>query len=256
MNPANVVDEKVRDNLLSEAGHSNLAADLIVARGENLQANLHSRFLRVQAERVLLEVPTHNGHPVILQTGQFVEVYFKVGHERFGFDSQVVGYSRIEVSAHGIVDAVDIAPPHFLEHRQRRKFYRVSVASLPALESRLWPAEADPDDTDPIEARLCNLSAGGVAVLVDRQRWQFTNDHGYRLQFLLPGDSHTFKFDTVVCHVRHVFHSRRQIVGLAFLPGRDPLAHRQAIDRIAQFVAIQQREDLFRSRMSVETQIG
>lgn len=247
MKPVSAVDPKVRDNLMAEAGTKNAAADIIVVRGENLQANLKSRFLRAGPDRVLLEVPMHNNRPAVLSPGQFVEIYFKIGHERFGFDSRVIGYSRVQTEPDAPVDAIDIAPPHFLEHRQRRKFYRVSVASLPALAARLWPIQADPEQAEAIQARLCNLSAGGVAVLVDRQRWQFAADHEYRLRFSLPAEDGEFEFIATVCHVRHVFHSRRQIVGLAFLPSDDPMIHRGAIDRIAQFVSEQARDEVFRS---------
>ncbi|MDD4890046.1 MAG: PilZ domain-containing protein [Phycisphaerae bacterium] len=255
MQPVSSVDSKVRDNLLTEAGARNLAAEIVVVRGENLQANLKSRFLRVQPERVLLEVPTHNARPVVLQTGQFVEVYFKVGHERFGFDSRVVGYSRVEMNGQCVVDAIDVAPPLTLEPRQRRKFYRVSVASLPALAAKLWPIEADPEQGDSIAARLCNLSAGGVAILVDRDRWQFTSEHKYRLRFSLPAEDAEYEFVAVVCHVRHVFHSRRQIIGLAFLPGDDSASHRDSIERIAQFVSDRQHDDVFRSAGATEATV-
>ena len=252
MRPANAVDAKVCENLLAEAARVHQSADLIVVRGENLQANLHSRFLQVSPECLLLEVPTHNSNPMLLQPGQFVEVYFRRDHERFGFDSRVVGYSQVELASDCIVQAVSIAPPHFLEYRQRRKCYRVSVATLPVVEAQLWPAEAVVEQTEPIEARLCNLSAGGVAVVVDRQRWQFTCDHRYRVQFTLPGGEGPFEFEAAVCHVRHVFQSRRQIIGLAFIPGPDPMDHRRLIDQIAQFVASHQREELFRARMGIE----
>jgi c-di-GMP-binding flagellar brake protein YcgR len=250
MNSVSAVDPAIRDTLLAEAANSRTVAELVVVRGENLQANLKSRFLRASGERVLMEVPTNNGHPALLQTGQFIEVYFKLGHERFGFDSRVVGYSRLELSD-GVVDVIDIAPPHFLETRQRRKFSRVSVATLPPIQAQLWPIGLDARSGEAIEGRLCNLSAGGVAVLVDRQRWQFASDRQFRLAFNLPGDMGRFEFNTVVCHVRHVFHSRRQIIGLAFLPGSDAQAHRHAIDRIARFVEGQQRGDVFARRIAV-----
>ena len=248
MKPLTAVQTNIKDNLLAEAAVRNLPADLVVVRGENLQANLKSRFLQNEPERMLLEVPTHDGRPVILQPGQFIEVYFKVEHERFGFDSQVVGYSRVRLNDDTTVEAIGLAPPHFLELRQRRKFYRVSVASLPAMAAGLWPLEVEQEFGDPIQSRLCNLSAGGVALLVDRQRWQFTSDQKFRLRFCLPGQDDAFEFQAVVCHVRHVFHSRRQIIGLAFLPNQQPIAHRDAMDRIAHFVAARQREELFQAR--------
>ncbi len=248
MKSLTAVQDHVKHNLLDEAAVRNLPADLVVVRGENLQASLKSRFLLNEPERMLLEVPTHNGRPVVLQPGQFVEVYFKVEHERFGFDTQVVGYSRVKLNDDTTVEAVGLAPPHVLEYRQRRKLYRVSVASLPPISAGLWPLQDGQDLGDPIQARLCNLSAGGVAILVDRQRWQFGADQRFRLRFSLPDQPDQFEFQAVVCHVRHVFHSRRQIVGLAFLPGDVPGNHRHAMDRIAQFVAARQREELFQSR--------
>ncbi len=256
MNSVSAVDPAVRDTLLAEAANSRIVAELVVVRGENLQANLKSRFLSASRERVLMEAPTNNGQPALLQTGQFIEVYFKLGHERFGFDSRVVGYSRLE-QADGVVDAIDIAPPHFLETRQRRKFSRVSVATLPPIQAQLRPIGLDARCGEAIEGRLCNLSAGGVAVLVDRQRWQFASDRQFQLSFELPGEADGFQFNTIVCHVRHVFHSRRQIIGLAFLPGSDAQAHRRAIDRIARFVESQQRGDAFARRIPVvETPAG
>jgi c-di-GMP-binding flagellar brake protein YcgR len=95
MKPADAVDPKVCENLLADAARMHRAADLVVVRGENLQANLKSRFLQVAPECVLLEVPTHDAHPMMLQPGQFVEVYFKHDHERFGFDSDCRGPGRV-----------------------------------------------------------------------------------------------------------------------------------------------------------------
>lgn len=240
MDADNELDGTVCDNLLAEAARRSLPAELVVVCGDNLQANLKTKFLAVQPERLLLELPSNNGRPAVLQTGQFIEVYFKVGHERFGFDSRVIGHSRLELAGQH-VEAVDLAVPHFLEARQRRKFSRVSVATLPPIAARLWPVCMDAHECTAIDGRLCNLSAGGVAVVVDRQRWQFTCDRQFRLAFTLPGDADEFQFNAVVCHVRHVFQSRRQIVGLAFLPGDESAAHREAIERVARFVETQQR---------------
>jgi c-di-GMP-binding flagellar brake protein YcgR len=250
MKPITAVESEVRDNVLAEAAARNLPADLMLVRGENLQANLKSRFLLYEPERVLLEVPRHNGRPVLLQPGQFVEVYFKVNHDRFGFDSRAVGHCRIDLNRGTTVEAVRVAPPRFLERRQRRKFYRVSVASLPTIEARLWPIDADSKRSLPIMARLCNLSAGGVAILTGADTAQrFVREKEYRLKFRLPDDlEEPFEFYTVVCHVRDVFRGRRQIVGLAFMPGEGTSHHGQAIERIARFVAAQQREQLFRAR--------
>jgi len=250
MKPITAVESDVRDNVLAEAAARNLPADLVLVRGENLQANLKSRFLLCEPERLLLELPTHNGRPVLLQPGQFVEVYFKVNHDRFGFDSRAVSHCTVELNRGTSVEAVGVAPPRFLERRQRRKFYRVSVASLPTMEARLCPIDADPKRSVPITARLCNLSAGGVAVLTGaRGAHRFVRDREYRLTFSLPDDAgELFEFYTVVCHVRDVFQSRRQIVGLAFLPGEGTSHHGAAIERIARFVAAQQREQLFRTR--------
>jgi c-di-GMP-binding flagellar brake protein YcgR len=139
MSTITAVDSNVTENLLVEAASRNLPADLMVMRGENLQANLKSRFLLFEDDRLLLEAPTHNGQTVELQPGQFVEVYFKVNHERFGFDTRVVGDAKAKLEADKPLEAIDVAPPHLLERRQRRRFYRVSVASLEPIEARLWP---------------------------------------------------------------------------------------------------------------------
>ncbi|MCG3180542.1 MAG: Flagellar brake protein YcgR [Phycisphaerae bacterium] len=259
MNSVTTVEADVRENLLGDAAARNLAADLVVVQGENLQANLKSRFLQHEPDRLLLEVPSHNGRPVVLQPGQFVEVYFKVGNERFGFDSRVVGYTRVDLNEQTAVEALVVAPPHFLERRQRRKFYRISVATLPTIDCRLWPVDADPSRAPAVKARLCNISAGGVAVLLDGEdSCRFVSDESYRLRFSLPegqwaaqDEAKQFEFEAVACHVRHVFQNRRMILGLAFLPGGEPVVHRKAIEAIARFVTAHQREQLFQTRRRV-----
>lgn len=253
MKPVSAVDAGLRDNLLNDAASRNIAAELMVMRGENLQSNLRSRLLFSDSDHVLVEAPTENGQPVELQPGQFIEVYFKLGHERFGFDTRVVGSTRTSLNQQTTVNALQLAPPHYLERRQRRKFYRISVASLPPIDAQLVHLEENGQASQPIEARLCNMSAGGVAVLADEgQKPRFVSDQTWRIRFTLPvGDEEPFEFNAIVCHVRHVFQSKRQIIGLAFLPGEDQSIHRGSIERLARFVAAQQREQLFRRKRGV-----
>jgi c-di-GMP-binding flagellar brake protein YcgR len=109
--------------------------------------------------------------------------------------------------------------------------------SLAGCEEVIGEMRAMAGDDQVFQARLMNISAGGVAAIaVDVRADRIHKGDHFLLQFRLPGVKRSFCFRTSLCHVRSC-QGGNVIMGLKYLPEPDPGEMRHAIRQISQFVA-------------------
>ncbi|MEL7472884.1 MAG: flagellar brake protein [Planctomycetota bacterium] len=148
------------------------------------------RILDLDDERIVLERPTIAGGTVKLRPGTPLVVVMSIGQNRWMFRSVVIGGPEGE-SDHG---RLHMTMPEVVERCARRSFLRVTTAQLQLPTVECWPlldpttvvtaeranraqvTSGKPSENDHLvlpevgpkfQARLMNVSGGGVGLLVD-----------------------------------------------------------------------------------------
>ncbi len=243
----------VATRLLAQACVRNTSVEIQLEDSSGQTKTWRTRLLFVKDERLIAEVPRlSRDNPIPLS--REIDVYMLLGGIRYRFAS-VVEESGLKIALNEKVRVLGMKlklPAEVLED-QRRANYRLSLAAgEPLLVSFCLPhpsiLHACEINTQVTIARIVNISAGGLAVLVDQQ-YARTFQTGTNLfgVFVLPDCQGTF---TVLCKIRHtqkIEASASVRAGIAFCewPGCN-LKDDQL--RIMRFIASHERQYLQRRK--------
>jgi len=149
-------------------------------------------------------------------------------------------------------DGILLRKPTALRESQRRGHLRVSVTGLEPIEVTIVPAhpdhlEACAIDASIVAARMVNISASGVGVLVAERGFAGVEKDPYFLSFRLPGVEDAFDMLSELRYARYVDAGKAWRVGFAYRrwSGRSYPCDQYAITR---FITEQERRLLRRRR--------
>lgn len=246
-----MLDNPTRDARLAEAALRNLHVDCVADRPE--PAHFGSRLLHLGDEGLVLDAPVHQGRPVELVAGESITGSFRLGTEILRFRCQVIGPATFRLNARFVVPVVVLRNPASLELVQQRRYYRVGIVGRHPTDVTLWPIMPDSSGetrvTAEFHATVVNLSAGGIGVLISDPGLLETSRAGQLwARFALPGENESLIFRVEYRHDSFIEHSRQYLVGLEIVEYIEPGAHAEVIDRLARFVAQEQRAQFHRCR--------
>lgn len=219
--------------ILREACDKRTAAEIEVEAGAALQPRPRTRLIGADSQAVYIDRPVQRGIPIELIAGDPTVVHFFFGGERYTFRSRIGRECQVP-SGGQVIQGFALALPDGVHRHERRTDCRVSLAGCEEIIGELRCVQGD---SPVLQARLMNLSAGGVAAIaVEEIAGQIKQGDHFVLQFRLPAIKRMFSFRTCLCHVRS-FQGGHLVMGLRYLPEVDPGDMRRAIRQISQFVA-------------------
>jgi c-di-GMP-binding flagellar brake protein YcgR len=250
MESRHVLNRSLAAGVLAQAAERSQTLDLLrlLESGEDA---CRSRFVPTKGRHVTVEVPSRQGHRVPIRTGESVEVYFRLGPQRYWFASKVRERSTVRLSTTLELQVLVLDRPSKVELRQRRGHFRVKLQRLMA---RLWrvPREGDASPEALPAMEVLDLSAGG-ARLLNRQTAACRLNPGERLVVTLPLRS-GWPDTTVHAVVTRCAPAGDGVsyVGLQFLGLEDTAEGRQIQDRLHRYVTERERQEIRRTRERTE----
>ena len=203
---------------------------------------------------VFVQVPGSPEERQWLMQQSAVDMQVNEADARWSARSRRGALVELHLEANVVVPAVRLEPPEELVSLQRRAHYRVDTSQmdLPPVTVRLMhdtPKGLRPVKGPAIEARLMNISAGGVGLLIDPKQEAARNifkSRQYQCRLHLPGQE-----DPVIveaCLV-HVFPQKRKMLylGMVCQWSTSTYGQRQA-ERFARAVTRLERETLRQRR--------
>jgi c-di-GMP-binding flagellar brake protein YcgR len=135
--------------------------------------NLHSRFLVVQEEHLLVEPPVSaDGAPYEFTPAEKVEISFKLKHHKYLAHARVAGVAPWTPEGGVEVTVLCLCYPTQMQRLQRRSFTRVSVPPGRIVRVTFWAGDrkAEPTGRNSVESvwsgQVVDLSAGGFQALL------------------------------------------------------------------------------------------
>ncbi len=205
-----------------------------------------TRLLTTDPDGLHIERPVGPDGPVEPAKGQQARVTFNRDGRRYALEAAVNGSGALRLDAKATVDALALTPPQRVCELQRRSEYRVPLWSSDPVMAHFEPLPiSDAEETslsEPFHAELQNVSAGGVAALVNPSvRASLARGQHFMMEFFLPGCEDAFTFAVRVQHIRRLKHNDARLLGLKFAPGDDHEATRRSILQIRSFVDVHRR---------------
>jgi len=117
--------------------------------------------------------PKDKPHPINIQIDQPVGISFKLGYNKFIFESAVAGFEPSPNAASG--GTIVLNRPDRMEKLGRRNYFRVSIPKDLNVKVLFWHRGYLDDSTEmPIEnywqAKLLDISAGGMQILISQDQ--------------------------------------------------------------------------------------
>jgi c-di-GMP-binding flagellar brake protein YcgR len=251
MQTDNLVTASQAAAVLANFCDRNAAAELRLARPHGDPLFLRVRLLALQPDRLYVDRPDSGAH--LLVEGQRLEVFINTGTIRWAFATVVLERrAMLQLNAQQRIPAVVLRVPQEMTNNQRRRDYRVSVASrgiaCTVIEaSRQFPYACDLDAMR-WNAVVANISARGAGLLIHPTGpLGIVAGQQLFMDFCLPEVDGGFHLAGEVRHVRAVQDSNRYVLGIRFLPL--PTCQDRALWRtLNQFVVDEQRRKLRRKR--------
>jgi len=254
MPAATAVKPERQDSLLKEVCQRNTSAELQFDRGGGVVETARTRLLTLDGEHVYVDRPQSTGKAVLLQQDQRLVIHFALGGSRYAFRSRVVRSDcRVRLNASQQVVGIAIALPSEVREEQRRSDFRLSLAGQGAVVAMVHRGCRDcggsaPIDVQRFDARLVNLSAGGVGLLVaaeDTKEWQARDT--FFISLCLPEVEDELQMMMELRHCRSTDNGLSTVAGFSFFSW--PLVPMQAYERdIRRFIATEQRRQIRRGR--------
>jgi c-di-GMP-binding flagellar brake protein YcgR len=182
-----------------------------------------------------------------------VTTYFLLGGTRYAFRSRISkARCSVRLNAQQQVPGMGLFLPAELRVQQRRADFRLSLASHEVI-AQGHPGSSENGGCCSIaaqrfNARLTNISAGGVGVLVNRsvtREWK--PGQVFFLSFSLPEIKPTLCMMTDLRHMRVIHDGLYAVAGFKFLQW-PPVPMKQYLREITQFIAAEQRRRLSKGR--------
>ncbi len=136
-------------------------------------ANLHSRFLAVRDEHLLVELPSPapggNAHEFV--PAEKVALSFKLKHHKYLSNTRVAGIEPWTLEDGTETASLALCFPTQMQRLQRRSFTRVAVPEGRVVRVTFWSGEKDvePSGPSPVpvwSGRVVDLSAGGFQAIL------------------------------------------------------------------------------------------
>ena len=242
------LDPSAATRVLAEASERSQSLDL-VRMLEAGQDACRSRFVQAPGGLLTIEVPSRRGHLVPMRSGESVEVFFRLGHQRYWFASTVRERSTVLLSDTLELPSLVLERPVRVELRQRRRHFRAHVQST-QLMATLWHVAADGNAQGPAlpPMEVLDLSAGGARLLCKGGKVGLLRD-GQRVSLSLPLEAGRPPVVVQATVTRRAQVDEKSVqLGLGFVDLDETPDCRRAQDRIQRFVSACEREEVRRSR--------
>lgn len=212
-----------------------------------------SRFLSLDAGGIWIECPPDG--PLIdelIGTQGPVGISFKGSRRKVVFTARLLERrEEFKLNDETIVPALLIKRPQELKVVQRRNSYRVQVLSDSDIHVRIWrigpsaPLSAVPMSVQEVKARMCDLSTGGLGLLIDGDAAsELMADERLRISIVYQNDS--LLLEGHLSHKGPAVGSRR---GVMFKNLEADLEGRQHLATLTRIVGELQREARRRARL-------
>ena len=134
--------------------------------------NLHSRFVVLKDEHILIETPTDQGSagPYELAPAEKIGLNFKLKHHKHICTATVAGPAQFRLDDGTEISVVSVCWPTRMHRLQRRAYLRVEVPANRIVRASFWLGgrEAEPAGGSPAapvwSGTATNISAGGLQV--------------------------------------------------------------------------------------------
>ncbi|MBN1553323.1 MAG: PilZ domain-containing protein, partial [Phycisphaerae bacterium] len=161
--------------------------------------NLHSRFLEVRDDKLLVELPVlDDGVPHEFVPAEKVALSFKLKHHKYLSCARVAGLDTWKLEDGTNVSVLSLCYPMQMQRLQRRSFTRVEVPEGRIVRVSFWLGDKDSEpsgssQSSPVwSGKVADLSAGGFqAVLHEQTPLQEGDTVGIRLAFG-PGETSVY----------------------------------------------------------------
>lgn len=210
------------------------------------ERRLSARLLGERIGRLWIERPVGPDGPVEVVSGSGVDVCFNWDDTRYGFEGDVLSSGPYALDEDTSAEAIELGRFRRAFELRRRADFRVPLWSTAPVMAHFEPLLVRTNEELPpseaFHAELQNISAGGVAALVDpSDRACLAIGQHYMMDFYMPGCDEPFCFAVRVQHIRRLSHNDARLIGLKFLPGDDLDVTRRAIREIRSFVEVHRR---------------
>jgi len=239
--------------VLTDLCARNIAGDIQYELTSDSVKSARFRFLQLDSDVICIDQPQNIQEEVTLKSGQAVTVFFTQGNDRWSFESRIVKLSRIvRLNNKQRVVGMAIALPEELHVQQRRRDYRVAVASL-GLKCRMMFESKTNEfacdlDSESFECFVRDISSCGMAIVFFAEGCARSH---HRRRLFLEFDLDDGQGPRVsVAEVRHektIGANRKQLWGLRLLPTPSVDLEELRAD-LSRFVADEQRRKLRRRR--------
>jgi hypothetical protein len=220
--------------LLSELCRRRRQVTIAPARDDEGAPSLHTRFLALASNAVLLDWPV-GGLANLPAAGSTVDVQFDHDGQRLGFRVTAQGRTWHNAPGRGRVEVWQLDLPVRIAPMQPRRFPRVDVAPTAPLAAECTSLTL-PEHRFPVRVR--NLSAGGLCATADHRVARFLQKGAIMwTQFRLPGDDRPVEFVVRVAHACEQPDRNTVSFGGMFCAGEDAGRHRAQLHRLARFLA-------------------
>lgn len=235
------------DELLAEACNRNAMAEICFEHRNGPPLIARVRLLELSDEFICADKPGKNDQDGHIPHGRPITVHVFIRGARYRFDTVIVDQRAwIQLNSGQRIPGIALRKPKEISRSERRSSYRVSLAGIDPIQIEL--AWGHPDIRDAcllspgvFGGRMLNLSAGGVAVVIDRRDLE-TAERGdrYFLGFSLPGVEEPCCQLGEVRHVMNIEASESIRLAFAFVPwGGRIFSREQSI--LTRFITEQQR---------------
>lgn len=237
----------VLDEMITEACERNAPSELVLVRPDGLAVTARVRFLKLTDDEILADKPTDGEGVGQIPLNRSITAHVVIRGVRYQFDTFIVEYRNwVELNSEQQIPGIVLRKPSEIERSERRADYRVSVAGISPIDVEVVRGDSDVRDAcllnpERFDARMLNISAGGVALLATRRQLRSAKrGERYFLSFDLADADEGFCMLTEVRQVFLVEASDSLRLALAFREwGGRHFRHDQR--RITKFITEQQR---------------
>lgn len=213
-----------------------------------------TRFLHLNENTILAETPRYRESDGRIPAGETVTAYLMLNGKPYAFKTAIEATGvRARLNERTRVLGITLRRPTSISELQRRANYRISLAGCDPVDVQLTRPHPTIPDASPVKkwavtGRIVNISARGIALLVDcRHLRRAKPGEKFYLTFTLPEIEEEFVMLAVARHTSIVSHSDMLRIGLAFADwaGRN---FEQTQQEITRFIADLERRMLRRKR--------
>jgi len=251
--PATNVDQPLE--IIREACARNASVELHFYGHAGVFCRVRVRLLDVGADgSLLLDRPEQAGQTIPIPYRQKLTGFFLLQGRRYQFVTRLNNARvLVPINERQRVPGIALDPPQQLEEQQRRRDYRVTIPLSEVVLVELVGMDPAVPDACPIgarryEARLLDISAGGMSLLGERRAFRTLAAESFCYATLrLPASERTLNLLLEVRHAVDLWELRQRRIGCAIVAwrGSNPNADTRAILRYATF---EQRRQLAQRR--------